>query len=266
MELVRTFNRAARGLTRDNRGTSMVTTAITLPLLIVLIIGIYYFLWFLTIKQTLHHGVLDAASYISDQARYWNIDPTGQSKVKDPTGTVDLYPADYYEWEARRVIANRLRDFMLPASMISTSLFVTVTTPILAFSPEASGQFPIEEGQKWQEAGLCGSGRRYQQEGQFRHPENIRFLIMASYKVPLWRVWIPYMDPIEITLHDRATGYVQCPRWSGQLELMNPDKSMWLAMEGPFMPYRLPVTPGFPTITATVPPSMATPTPDATPP
>ena len=42
-----------------------MTTAVTLPLFIILLAGVYYALWFLTIKQTLHHGVLDAASYIT---------------------------------------------------------------------------------------------------------------------------------------------------------------------------------------------------------
>jgi len=257
------FGRTLHRLARDCRGSSMVTTAVTLPLLIVLLSGIYFMLWFLTVKQTLHHGVLDAASYISDQARYWNIDPTGQSGVADPTGAVPLYPGDYYDWEARRVIANRLRDFLLPTSEITSNLHVTVTEPILAFAPDATGQTPVDLGQDWREAGLCSSGREYTEKGQYRPPENIRFLIMATYQVELWNVRLPFTDPIDITLHDRATGYVQCPRWNGQMERDDPDKSKWLGQEGPYMPYRMPVTPGFPTITATVPPTV-TPRPTAT--
>lgn len=264
------IRRESRGLVRDCRGSSMVTTAVTLPLFIILLAGVYYMLWFLTIKQTLHHGVLDAASYISDQARYWNIDPTGQSGAQDPTGAVPLYPGDYYDWEARRVIANRLRDFMLPADQITANLHVTVTEPILAFAPDATGQVPVDEGQDWRDTGLCATGRQYTEKGEFRHPENIRFLILATYRVELWSVRIPYLEPIGITLRDRATGYVQCPRWAGQQERTDPDKSRWLAQEGPFMPVRRPVTPGYPTITATMPPTAvptATPTetPTATP-
>jgi hypothetical protein len=263
MTPIRNRIRLLRGLVRDCRGTSMVTTAITLPLLIVLVAGIYYLLWFLTIKQTLHDGVLDAANYISDQARFWNIDPTGQSKVSDPTGTVTLYPADYYDWEARRVIANRLRDFLLPTADITANLHVTVTEPILAFAPDATPEAPVDVGQDWTKAGLCGSGQAFRDKGEFRAPENIRFRIMASYTVSLWTVSIPYLDAIHITLHDRATGYVQCPRWAGQYQLVDPDVSKWLAQEGPFMPYRNPVTPGFPTVTATMPPTI---TPTAAPP
>lgn len=258
MTFSRRMPRSIRRWARDTRGTSMVTSAVTLPLLIIVLLGFYWMMWFLTIKQTFHHGVLDAANYIQDQARYWNIDPTGQSKAGDPLGEMGVLPGDFYEWEARRVIANRLRDFMLPAPMISSSLHVTVTEPILAFAPDST-EAPLEVGQKWQEAGLCGSGRAYQKPGQFRAPENIRFLIRASYKVPLWSVNIPYMDPIEITLQERATGYVQCPRWAGQYELTDPDKSQWLAQQGPFMPFRMTVTPGFPTITATVPPTATSP-------
>lgn len=255
---------------RDERGTSMVTTAITLPLLIIVVMGIYWAMWFFTIKQTLHHGLLDAANFISDQARFWNIDPTGASNVADASGDDSIIlPANYYDMEAKRVVANRLRDFMLPAPMITTNLFVTVTEPILAYNPE-NPQAPIEVGLS--DKGLCWKDasevQDYVGEGLFRAPENVRFLVLAKYDVPLWDVNLPWTESrFAITLHDRATGYVQCPRWSGQLEAADPNKSQWLAQEGPFMPYRLPISVSFPTVTPpggageTATPEPATPTP-----
>ena len=90
---------------RDTRGTSMVTTAVTLPLLIVILFGIWYIFWWLMVKQALHNGVADAARQATEFGRYWNIDPTGGSDVDG-----DLLPVDFYEIEARRMIENRLRD------------------------------------------------------------------------------------------------------------------------------------------------------------
>jgi hypothetical protein len=245
----------------------MVTTAVTLPIFIIIVMMFYYMFLFMSIRQSLHYGVIDAAHHIEDEARYWNIDPNGESKVgAHPVTGEKLYPADYYDIEAKRVVVNRLADIMLPHSVVTSSVFVTVTEPLLAFSPDGTAA-PIEVGQFER---LCGNGPKFREPGQFRDPENIRFLVNASYKVPLWEVRMPWMTKtLEVTLLDLDIGYVQCPRWVGQSERDDPDKSYWLAREGPFMKYRdfsdrtPPAWPtGYPTVTLY---PTDTPTPTITP-
>ncbi|MFN2250842.1 MAG: TadE/TadG family type IV pilus assembly protein [Anaerolineae bacterium] len=244
-----------RRYSEDTRGASMVTAAVTLPLLIIFMMGFYYLFLFMSIKQSLHYGVVDAAQHISDEARYWNIDPTGTSKVgPNPVTGETLYPADYYDMEAKRVIINRLRDIMLPDKVVTSHVFVTVTEPLLAYSPDST-QAPIEIGDIEQ---LCNPNNT--DRGEYRDPENIRFLVYATYHVPLWDVRLPWMTYTrQISLNDRAVGYVECPRWVGQYEQTETgisDKSFWLAREGPFMQYREftdrtpPAWPtGYPTVT-----------------
>lgn len=266
----------------DTRGASMITTAVTLPILIIMFMGFYYLFLFMSVKQSLHHGVVDAARLISDEGRFWNIDPHGNAKAgPHPITGETLYPAEYYDIEAKRVVINRLRDIMLPNDVVSSHVFVTVTEPLLAFHPDQA-EMPIEVGQFEQ---LCGNGPKFRDPGQYRDPENIRFLVNASYRVPLWTIRLPWMTYTrQIMLHDRAAGYIQCPRWVGQYEQTESgisDKSLWLAKEGPFMKYREftdrtpPAWPtGYPTVTQyptdtptpvpTITPS-ATPTPTVTP-
>jgi hypothetical protein len=251
----------------------MITTAVTLPLLLIIFLGIYYLFVVLAVKQTLHHGVVDATNQIAENARYWNIDPTGTSGVStfwdgyDP-GTV--LPADFYDQEAKRVIVNRLRDlYFYPHDWITQALEVDVVEPILAYAPGAAVTTTFNVGYTGK---LCDASKI--DPGDFRAQENVRFLVLAKFKLPAWgTVRLPWMnDPIAITLSDRLVGYVQCPRWTGKGG-RNPatDDSRLLAREGPFMTYRTTATPYVATITPTpVPtetpaPPTETPAPTVTP-
>lgn len=272
MSMVKRFS--LRSLLRrwrhDTRGTSMVTTALTLPVLIVIVFGFWWLYLIITIKQTLHHGVLDAANYISDQARYWRIDETKKSgtatQVEGVEGDVVL-PADFYDQEARRVITNRLRDLYYYShdelNGITNSLKISVTEPALAFAPGSDMTATVAAGYI---GGLCDP--KADEEGNYRHPYNIRFRVYAEFAVPVfWVVRIPLAAPIKVTLKERATGYVQCPRWTGK---GNEDKSKVYAQEGPFMIYRTTATPYRPTVTpyptsTSLPPTDTPPAPTATP-
>jgi hypothetical protein len=241
---------------QDTRGTSMVTSAITLPLLIVILFGIWYMFWWLMVKQQLHYGVAEAAKEATELGRYWNIDPTGQSDVKGP-----VLPADYYEIEARRVIETRLRDISnFSSPTLKNALIVRVEDPLLAFPP-GSTQAPLPEGYI---DSLCDP--KAVDPGDYRATENIRLRIYAELRLPLLPVRIPYMAPITVTLADRAIGYVQCPRWRGKADLTGNDQSQKLGQEAPAMQYRFPSTPfPIPTVTA-APTETPTPIPTITPP
>jgi hypothetical protein len=231
----------------DNRGTSMLTSAVTLPLLIIILFGIWYLFWWLTVKQSFHMAVQDAAREASEFGRYWEIDPL----AADPT---TLLPSDYYEQRARRVILQRLKDTgNWPSRTLSNALLVRVEEPPLAVSSTAttSGTMVIQEGFI---DSLCDQGERDVGE-DYRLPENIRLRVYAQLSMPIMPVRIPWMDQISVTLKDRAIGYVQCPRWMGQRDGAVEDQSEWLAPEYPAFPYRFPATAVYPTITPPVAPT-----------
>jgi len=242
---------------RDDRGATTVTAALTLPFLIIIIAAVWYVFLFLAVKTSLHLGVQDASRYLSEEGRYWNVDNTFEAiPDPDPHTGIDLYPEDFWQTSAKRVIANRLRMILLPQSMITDSLFVTVTYPLLAKHP-GSAEEPVDQGYIEQ---LCDPTNR--DEGEYRYWENIRFLVYATYKVPLWKPTIPWLGTIGVTLHDRAAGYVQCPRWYGKADANDPDKSEYLAREGPYLPWRNALTAQpYPSVTTD---ANATPRPTAT--
>jgi hypothetical protein len=218
----------------DVRGTLMVTSAVTLPLLIIILFGIWYMFWWLAVKQTLHYAVQDAAKQASEFGRYWVIDPAADADI--------IYPEDIYDLEARRIIETRLRDIRnWSTATLANALVVRVEEPLLAMTTTADAGV-VQEG--WIE-NLCDQHEAITVGEDWRHPENIRMRVYAELSLPVIPVEIPYMAPITVTLSDRAVGYVQCPRWDGQRE----DQSHWLAPEYPALPFRYPSTPSYPTVT-----------------
>ncbi|MFN8422803.1 MAG: hypothetical protein U0470_05180 [Anaerolineae bacterium] len=244
----------------DRRGTSMVTTAMTLPILFLLVMLIFYLIMLLVIKWQLDRGTQEAARHIGEQARYWEISGTQQSNPFSPTeqisGTMAI-PADFYEIEARRVIASRLRDLRFYShNYITANLVVSVTEPALTGAPDAP---PVVEGEEYgpTDGTLVQVCRELRKErggqpnvGEYLYHKNVRFIIRSSFNVPWW-VTIPFTNSWRlITLQDRAMGYAQCPRWWGKLDRQDFDKARWLGVEGPDIPWRFGLaTPGWPTVT-----------------
>ncbi len=258
----------------DRRGSSMLTTAVTLPLLFLLVMLIFYLIMLLVIKWQLDRGTQEAARHIGEQARYWEISGTQQMNPFSPTekisGTMAI-PEDFYEIEAKRIIVSRLRDlrFYIPA-YIDANLLVSVTEPALTGSNDAS---PVVEGDEYGPTNgtlvqICNEVRGERgtvDMGQYLYHKNVRFLIRSSFTIPWW-VTIPFTDSWRmITLQDRALGYVQCPRWWGQREGQDYDKSRWLGVEGPEIGWRFGLaTPGWPTVTVPPDPTATPIVPTAT--
>ena len=252
----------------DERGTSMITAAMTLPLFVVILIGFFYMFVFVFVKWQLHQGTQEAAQYISEYSRYWRV---GESEIQtdhpylgpsvDYTETEQYLPENFYAQEAARIIQSRLRDtrFYTP-DLISKTLWVTVTEPAIAGSSRSDT--PILEG--YYEEGVPAEGaKRYcwpgaDQPGDYRPIENVRFLVRSSFKIP-WYARLPYVQKAySVTVHSRAIGHMQCPRWLGQRESGDFDKSFWMGREGPYLKFRSLATVGFPTVT-TVPTSTPVP-------
>lgn len=236
----------------DERGTSMITTVVTLPLFLVILLGIFGLFRVLAVKWVMNRGVQEAAQYLSEDGRYWELNQT----VGGTVGVSNTFlPADYYDIEARRIVISRLRDVFNDDQIynfVTDTLVVNVTEPILAEVPGATPDPDrIEIGQI---DDICDKPRIYKAEepGEFRHWNNIRFRVYAELEMPLpWMPFIPFTTQITPTLkfQNRAVGYVQCPRWNGTREGMEIDKSKELAREGPGLKYRNMATPWFPTVT-----------------
>jgi len=244
----------------DTRGTSMITTAVTLPLLIVIIFGIFRLFQVMTVKWFLDRGTREAARYISEDARYWDL----KGKATGTGVLTGALPANYYDIEAKRIIMSRLRDVFDDNELynhVTRTLLVTVTEPILAVK-DLPGATPDPD---FVDAGelerLCKPFRKYnsEQPGEWRPHQNIRFRVMVELEMPLaWFPRLPYTSDITPTLRfkNRAVGYVQCPRWVGtpRRDPTNPDnfdldKSRYINREGPALPYRNLATPWYPTVT-----------------
>lgn len=257
----------ARRWREDRRGSSMLTTAVTLPLLFLLVMLIFYLIMLLVIKWQLDRGTQEAARHIGEQARYWEISGTQTTNPFSPTeeisGTMAI-PEDFYEIEARRIIVSRLRDlrFYMP-DYISANLRISVTEPALVGNADASPVFEGEEygptnGTLVQVCNELRGERGAVDPGEYLYHKNVRFLIRSSFNVPWW-VTIPFTNSWRlITLQDRALGYVQCPRWTGTLERGEYDKARWLGVEGPDIGWRFGLsTPGWPTVTLPPEPTKA---------
>jgi hypothetical protein len=57
--------RAARSLPRDSEGSALVEGAVIVPLLIVLLLGVYEFSWFFYQQHVISSGLRDAARYLA---------------------------------------------------------------------------------------------------------------------------------------------------------------------------------------------------------
>lgn len=55
----------------DERGTSMITTVVTIPLFLVILLGIFGLFRVMAVKWVLNRGVREAAQYVSEDGRYW---------------------------------------------------------------------------------------------------------------------------------------------------------------------------------------------------
>ncbi|MCB0215479.1 MAG: pilus assembly protein [Caldilineae bacterium] len=264
----------------DTRGTSMITTAITLPLLIILMLGIFYTYRMMLVKWSFDRGVRESARYLGEDAAFWERRFEGAGNLVDEAGMdLGVPPANYYDIEAKRIVLSRLRDVFtekMVYDILTHTLQVTVTEPILSELVEsgqvnlgATDQLSVTQGADMDE--ICKLPRKYNQnelnENKWRAAENIRFRIYATMDMPLpWNGILPFTDNYTVTMKfaSRAVGYVQCARWSGQRDAANTDKTWLYSREGPALRYRVMATPGFPTVTP-FPSPMATITPTMTP-
>lgn len=240
----------------DDRGTSTITTVVTIPLFLVILMGIFGLFRMMSVKWVMNRGVREAAQYISEDGRYWKFQDAQFGGTAGVTNTIK--PADYFDIEAKRIILSRLRDVFNDDDIYNTyshTLKVTVTEPILAGVPGATPDpDKVDIGLFEDIAKVCQNKGTYKAEnpGEFHHWNNIRFRVYAEMDMPLpWMPFIPWTTPITptLTFRNRAVGYIQCPRWIGTREAGVIDKSEIFAREAPALKYRNMATAWYPTVT-----------------
>jgi len=257
----------------DERGSSTVTTAVTMPLLLVVLFGAFGLFRVMTFKWALDRGTREAAQYLGEEASFWEERLEGGKPLQvgvDPNLIEGIPPADYYDIEAKRIIMSRLmsvvniddKEHKAVYDVLTRTLQVSVTEPVLSYfvdSTAVGATQPITQGAVLDE--LCirpnRYNKKYQDNQEWRHWENIRFRVFTSLDMPVaWVPFLPYTETYSVTLtfKNRAVGYVECARFAGEREKAGDagagaDKTYLYGREGPALNYRKLATPYFPTVT-----------------
>jgi hypothetical protein len=154
-------------LSADQRGATLVTYVLVLPLLILLIFGSFAVWRIMAIRQTLFLGTYKAAWELSQQARELPLDdPNEWWGIAEPIVRAEVEGNDLIE--------------------SGSILNVVVTLPIELVCPPDNPNDP-------------------------RPITDILFTVEATLSLPA-PVRIPFLDPEPITLTERHTSFVKCPR------------------------------------------------------
>jgi hypothetical protein len=102
----------ARSLSRDNRASALVEGAIVVPVLIVLLFGIYEFSWFFYQQHVISFGLRDAARYLARSrdacivnSPNWG-DAERNAKNLAATGSVAGGPPRVKGWTSALIVVN----------------------------------------------------------------------------------------------------------------------------------------------------------------
>jgi hypothetical protein len=152
-------------LSADQRGATLVTYVLVLPLLILLIFGSFAVWRIMAIRQTLFLGTYKAAWELSQQARELPLDD----------------PNEWWEIAESIVRAEVEGNDLIESGSI---LNVVVTLPNTLACPPVHDSRPITD---------------------------ILFTVEATLSLPA-PVRVPFLDPEPITLTERHTSFVKCPR------------------------------------------------------
>jgi Flp pilus assembly protein TadG len=105
------LRRVARGAWREDRAAQIVEFAVSLPLLVVFVVGIFDFSNAFTLKQKLTNAVRDGA-------RVAAADPANdlQSPISVPTSVIDAFQVVH-----NNLLANKINDCGIPSATAPTS-------------------------------------------------------------------------------------------------------------------------------------------------
>lgn len=133
-----------QSLWRDREGSALIEGAIVLPVLLILVLGVFEFSWLLDQQHLISTGIHDAARYIAQSANPRDVTIQKFAKNLATTGAIDGNTARVSGWTMRDVNiayasvnnpmgADGLTPFRGEAVIQSVTVSTTFTVPSLGF-------------------------------------------------------------------------------------------------------------------------------------
>jgi Flp pilus assembly protein TadG len=95
--------RILQSLWRDGEGSALIEGAIVVPLLLILVLGVFEFSWLIDQQHLISTGIHDAARYIAQSANPNDLTIQNNAKKLATTGAIDGDTARVRGWAARDV-------------------------------------------------------------------------------------------------------------------------------------------------------------------
>src|SRR5262245_13244310 len=138
------FRRGLRSLWRDDEGSALIEGAIIVPVLLVLVLGVFEFSWLICQQHLISTGIHDGARYIARSASPRDVTIQSDAKKLATTGAIDGDTARVKGWTARDVHisyasvnnfvgSNGLTPFRGDAAIQIVTVSTTFTVPSLGF-------------------------------------------------------------------------------------------------------------------------------------
>ena len=136
--------RIVQSLWRNGEGSALVEGAIIMPLLLILVLGVFEFSWLIDQQHLISTGIHDAARYIAQSANPNDLTIQKRAKNLATTGAIDGDTARVKGWTARDVNisyssvenpvdVNGSTTFRGGAVIRSVTVSTTFTVPSLGF-------------------------------------------------------------------------------------------------------------------------------------
>jgi Flp pilus assembly protein TadG len=136
--------RTLQSLWRNSKGSALVEAAILVPVLLILVLGVFEFSWLIDQQHLISTGVHDAARYIARSAHPFDVTIQRDAKKLATTGTIDGTIGRVKGWTTQDVniryasTANPtdskgLTSFRGDAVIQSVTVSTTFTVPALGF-------------------------------------------------------------------------------------------------------------------------------------
>jgi Flp pilus assembly protein TadG len=136
--------RILQSLWRNGEGSALIEGAIVVPLLLILVLGVFEFSWLIDQQHLISTGIHDAARYIAQSANPNDLTIQKRAKNLATTGAIDGDTARVRGWTARDVSisyssfenpmdVNGSTTFRGGAVIRSVTVSTTFTVPSLGF-------------------------------------------------------------------------------------------------------------------------------------
>ena len=136
--------RGFRSLWRNDEGSALIEGAILVPVLLVLVLGVFEFSWLIYQQHLISTGIRDGARYIARSAKPRDVTIQGDAKKLATTGAIDGGTARVRGWTTRDVHisyaavhnsvgSNGLTPFRGAAAIQIVTVSTTFAVPSLGF-------------------------------------------------------------------------------------------------------------------------------------